>query len=75
MKLRIRELIQKHNESNPGDIITQEDVAKAIKVSPSVLSRYANGYVSGFKNEIVEGLLDYFNVSIEELYERVGKTA
>lgn len=70
LRLRIRELIEEKAEREQRRL-TQDDIARELGISSSVLSRYANGYVSGFKNEVVEKLLDYFEVPIEKLYERV----
>lgn len=69
IRMRIKELIQEkaHRE---GRQITQKEVAQYSGVDESMLSRYANGFTTTFKGEVIEKLLDYFNIELEDLFDR-----
>ncbi|MEL6407449.1 MAG: helix-turn-helix transcriptional regulator [Chloroflexota bacterium] len=69
MRLRIRELI--HEKSlREGRQITQKEVALESGIDESMLSRYANGFTTSFKGDVIESLLDYFDVALDELFHR-----
>lgn len=74
MRLRIRELIEEHNRKHPDQRLAQQDVAEQLGISPSVLSRYANGFVLGYRSDILEALMDFFEVEVNELLERVPES-
>lgn len=69
MKFKIKELIEAKSKVE-GRKITQKEVAQAADVDPAVLSRYANGFTNSFQGEVVERLMDYFEVGFDELIYR-----
>ena len=69
LKFKIKELIQTKSKVE-GRKITQKEVAEAADIDPAVLSRYANGFTNSFQGEVVEKLMDYFNVGFDELIYR-----
>jgi transcriptional regulator with XRE-family HTH domain len=69
LKFKIRELIDQKSKAE-GRKITQKEVAQAADIDPAVLSRYANGFTNSFQGEVVEKLMDYFEVSLDELIYR-----
>ena len=52
--------------------LTQEDLAKALKVSRSTIGMYENGSREP-DYETLEAIADYFNVDIRSEERRVGK--
>lgn len=69
LRMRIKELIREKSEREEREI-TQKEVATASRVDESMLSRYANGFTTSFKGEVIEKLLDYFEISLDELFCR-----
>jgi len=69
LKIRLRELMDEKSKRQ-GRAITQAEVARAVGVDSGTLSRYANGYVAGFKNDILERLMDYFQVEPGDILVR-----
>ena len=53
--------------------LTQEDLAKALKVSRSTIGMYENGSREP-DYETLEAIADYFNVDIDYLLGRTSKT-
>lgn len=74
MKMRIKELIQEKSDRE-GRNLTQKEVAYASGVDESMLSRYANGFTTSFKGEVIEKLLDYFDIDLDELFHRETKVS
>ena len=69
MRMRIKELIQEKSD-HEGRPITQKEVAFDSGVDESMLSRYANGFTTSFKGEVIEKLLDYFDIDLNDLFDR-----
>lgn len=72
IRMRIRELIQTKGQRE-GRQLTQKEVARETGIDESLLSRYANGFTSSFKGEVIEKMMDYFQVTMDELFERENK--
>lgn len=69
LKFRIKELIDERSKLE-GRKITQKEIAKAAGVDAAVLSRYANNFTNSFQGDVIEKLMDYFHVSLDELIYR-----
>lgn len=69
LRMRIKELIQEKGIRENREL-TQKEVARTSGVDESILSRYANGFTTSFRGEVIEKLLDYFDVGMEDLFYR-----
>lgn len=69
LKLQLRELMEAKAAAE-GRVITQKTVSEETGIDQGVISRYARGFVTNFNSDILEKLLDYFQVELNELIIR-----
>lgn len=68
LKLRIKELLEEASKRR-GDTVTQEELANAIGIHPTTMSRYSKNFVDSYNKKVLIGMLEFFEVTPAELFE------
>ena len=67
LKLHLPELVEQYEQDRGMDKLTQKELADALGIPVSTLSRYMRGYLNRYDGEILEKLCDFFQCEIQDL--------
>ncbi|GIX08025.1 MAG: hypothetical protein KatS3mg115_2428 [Candidatus Poribacteria bacterium] len=68
MRLRLAELVRQ-KEAREGRKIRQQEIAEALGISQQQVSVLMRGYNKQVSLQLLDRLADYFEVSVQELFE------